>query len=105
MGEWGPPDSSGAQFSHECLIPKPQPMKMEEVTISFITNPEESTSKQGQLKCVAIFATVATLTAMLYQVGLGSCIALRKSSAKYFCARDSDHFSVGDHPIELLALL
>ena len=33
IGRMGTPDPSGSQFSHECLIPKPQPMKMEEVTI------------------------------------------------------------------------
>ena len=45
------------------------------LAVFFITNVDwrqfTCTSEQGQLKSIAIFATVATPIAMLYQVGLG----------------------------------
>lgn len=54
-------------------------------------------------KPVGIFATVATPIAMLYQVKLGSYIALQKPRTKCFCARDGDHFFVDQ--VKLLVLL
>ena len=50
---------------------------------------------------MVMFVTVATPMAMLY---LGSYLVLRKLQANYICARDGDHFCVGDHQVKLLAL-
>ena len=50
---------------------------------------------------MVMFVTVATPMAMLY---LGSYLVLRKLQANYICARDGDHFCVGNHQVKLLAL-
>ena len=108
-GKVGTLASSASRLSRECSGPKcrcrtcPTKVKKKPVAMSFITNPDWRTTLRNRtvLKSIAIFATVAPPMAMLYEVRLGSYIALRKPQAKYFCGRDGKSLCVSDHQAEL----